>query len=454
MNRTRYVPTLVTTASLTVVFTGWCWSQSLSSPPSVAAIEAAFQKFWGAHSPAEAEAMVDPMLGTGISFDEAFQRLKTGRAYMPQKTGVVKAAYRSSKDVEYHYAVNVPPSYDPSRRYTVRFQLHGGIGGRNDNQPRGTGEIGPLAGAEQIYVIPYAWKDSAWWSNDQVENLTSILDALKRSYNIDENRVVIAGVSDGGTGAYFIAMRETTPFAGFLPLNGFIMVLAHHTIDDGRISPNNLLNKPMFVINGGKDRLYPVSEIEPFVKHLISKGVEIAYHPLPNAEHNTAWWPEMKDTFEKFVTDHARNPHPDTLTWETVDLSHNRAHWLVIDELGSVPDEARQMPDVNAVDELDPIARFTRGAVRLFWRANPTGRVDLVRTGNTIRATTKGVAAFTLLLSPDRFNFDQPIMVVANNQVVFQGRVERSPKTLLRWAARDNDRTMLYAAELQIKLPR
>jgi hypothetical protein len=162
----------------------------------------------------------------------------------------------------------------------------------------------------------------------------------------------------------------------------------------------------------------------------------------------------MKDTFEKFVTDHPRNPHPDTLTWETVDMSHNRAHWLVIDELGAVPGEARRMPDVNAVYEDDPIAKFTRGAVRLFWRSNPPGRVDLVRTGNTIRATTTGVATFTLLLSPDRFNFDQPITVVANDQVVFQERVERSIETLLRWAARDNDRTMLYAAELQIKLPR
>jgi hypothetical protein len=37
---------------------------------------------------------------------------------------------------------------------------------------------------------------------------------------------------------------------------------------------------------------------------------------------------------------------------------------------------------------------------------------------------------------------------------VFNGRVERNLKTLMHWAARDNDRTMLYGAELKIKLPR
>jgi hypothetical protein len=34
---------------------------------------------------------------------------------------------------------------------------------------------------------------------------------------------------------------------------------------------------------------------------------------------------------------------------------------------------------------------------------------------------------------------------------VFDGRVEPSLATLLKWAARDNDRTMLFAAELHIK---
>ena len=90
----------------------------------------------------------------------------------------------------------------------------------------------------------------------------------------------------------------------------------------------------------------------------------------------------------------------------------------------------------------------------LFSRPKPPGRVDLVRQGNTIEATAKGVSAFTLLLSPDKFDFNQPIKVVANGRPVLEGRIERNLKTLMKWAARDNDRTMLYAAELRIKLAR
>jgi hypothetical protein len=82
----------------------------------------------------------------------------------------------------------------------------------------------------------------------------------------------------------------------------------------------------------------------------------------------------------------------------------------------------------------------------------PSGRVDLVRDGNTVRATTRGVTRFTLLLSPDHFDFAKPITVVANDRTVFSGPVKKDLRTLLKWAAADNDRTMLFGAELHVTL--
>ena len=82
----------------------------------------------------------------------------------------------------------------------------------------------------------------------------------------------------------------------------------------------------------------------------------------------------------------------------------------------------------------------------LFARGGASGRVDLTRTANVITATTRGVAAFTLLLSPDQFDFGKPVKVVANGRTVFDGRVEKQVRTLLKYAASDNDRTMLFGA--------
>ena len=496
-----------------------------------AAAVPALDAFLGAASRDAAARLVDNIVRARVPFDDAYSRLQRGKVHGPQKTGVVRLHNRTSDGVEHHYVLNVPESYDPGRRYQVRFHLHGGVGARSTNAPVGAGTIGALAGAEQIYVIPYAWNEAPWWSDDQVLNLVEILDATKRLYNVDENRVVVSGVSDGGTGAYWVAMRETTPFASFLPLNGYWMVLASGDVDDGMVFANNLRNKPVFAVNGGRDRLYPTSVVDPHIAIMKRGGVTVDYHPQPEAGHNTAWWPDVKDAFETFVRDHPRQPLPDTLTWETSRTNTgNRAHWLIIDKLGVQPGDAKmadlndiEMPPVadfgvrasgmrvnqvaagsnaeqiglkagdavvrvngqslaagmDVADMLEDVAPGSRVTImvarnnlpvelsgtyapqiaagpprHLFARAAPTGRVDLTRSGNTVTATTRGVASFTLLLSPDQFDFASPVKVVANGRTVFDGKVEKQLRTLLKFAALDNDRTMLFGAELHIDLTR
>jgi hypothetical protein len=423
-----------------------------------AEIDAAFKKFWAAADPRAAARVANEIIELGVSFDEAHARLKRGRTYAADvPRGVVRLRHRFSLG-DFWYSVEVPKTYDPQRAYQVRIQLHGGVGGRTNGTIRGTGSIGALAGADQIYVLPAAWRDAPWWHDSQIENLRAILDTVKRRYNVDENRVTLAGVSDGATGTYYFAMRDTTPYASFDALNGALAVLQNSSIrSNGSLFPQNLVNKPYFIINGGRDRLYPISDVQPYVNHLMKSGVKIVYHPRPDGEHNTRWWPEEKDAFEAFVRDHPRKPLPDRLTWET-DLvgDVNRSHWLVIDKLMGNRDERPPLLDVNMFDrgpqeDLPKIYRIP--PTPLFPSRRPSGRVDLVREGNTIRATTRGVTQFTLLISPDVVDFAKPVKVIADDRVVFDGPVQTDLATLMKWAARDNDRTMLFGAEIGIKLP-
>jgi hypothetical protein len=492
------------------------------------AVDQAFDQFWNASSPDAAAKTVDAIVKSGVSFDDAVMRLKKGRTYRPDvPRGVVKLSHRIGND-DFPYMLDVPEHYDPAKKYQVRFQLHGGVG-RPDAAPRGNG-IGPLAGAEQIYVLPTAWSAAEWWTDRQLENLHEILDSVKRTYNVDENRVVLSGVSDGGTGTYYFSMRDTTPFASFLPLNGAIAVLRSSNVSvDGELFPNNFLNKPFFIVNGGRDPLYPTTLVEPYIRHMVEGGVTVKYLPQPEAVHNTAWWPDVKDTYEAFVREHPRTPVPETITWET-DLTPgtNRAHWLVIDKLSKPKPESDRLSDLNdlvaapvanfgirangtrvtavlsgsnaesfgiesddviiringrmipaGVDIVDLLSTYDAGSkmvivvsrqnepfelqgvfnpvdtprvVPMFPHRRPTGRVDLVRSGNTITARTKTVDTFTLLLSPDAFDFSKPVKVVANGTTVFEGRVTKSLATLLKWASRDNDRTLLVGAEVTVKL--
>ena len=184
--------------------------------------------------------------------------------------------------------------------------------------------------------MPYAWQDAPWWSGRQVENLRAILDLVKRTYNVDENRVVLSGVSDGGTGAYYTAMRDTTPFASFLPLNGFIMVLKNETSDaDGDLFPQQPARTSRCSSStAAAIRCTRRALVDPYIAHLKNAGVDLIYRPQPNAGHDTSWWPDLKESFERFVADHPRRPLPDTLSWESGPPNiPSRAHWLVIDRL-------------------------------------------------------------------------------------------------------------------------
>ena len=368
------------------------------------------------------------------TFDAEYARLKQGRVY---SKGVPKGTLKR-RHGGYNYWLVIPDAYDPTKKYQVRFQLHGGVM-RPESSLRGDGTV-RLPGAEQIYISPAGWSEAPWWSDQQVASLRAILEDVRREFNVDENRVVLSGVSDGGTGAYYIAMRDTTPYASFLPLNGYVLVLRSPELGiSGGLFLNNLRNKPLYIVNGGKDPLYPIDTVEPSIVHMNKGGVPIVYRPQVEAGHDTSWWDSLKADFEGFVRSHPRVPLPDKLTWEVSETrTWSRAHWLIIDKLGATPNDAKDLDDLNR-----------SGGLEVF-RNGRSGRVDLSRSGNTVTAVTRGVKEFTLLLSPDQFDLGKDVNVVVNGRVAFNGRVEKSVETLKKWAARDNDRTMLFAAELKI----
>jgi poly(3-hydroxybutyrate) depolymerase len=314
-------------------------------------LDSAWQAFWRAGSIKDASSEAEKLLKAGVTFDDAWTRLEAGRSYGSAPTG--ERSMRSTAAYDNH--VEVPAEYDPSRAWPVRVQLHGGVvrqdpeGGRRRRGNR-------IAGEPQIVVHPFAWADSAWWHASQVDNILWLVDRVKRQYNVDESRIYLTGTSDGGTGAYFLAMREPTPWSSVLPLIGHLAVLANPaTGADGQLYLSNLVNRPLFVVNGMRDPLYPAARVAPYVEAMQAAGATVIFRPQMNAGHDTSWWPAERALFERFVRDHPRPPHPALLSWETERVDrYNRIQWLVIDELG-VRSSDSVLADTNTVSErFDP----------------------------------------------------------------------------------------------------
>jgi poly(3-hydroxybutyrate) depolymerase len=346
--------------------------------------------------------------------------------------------------------LDVPANYDPAKAWPLRVSLHGGVG----RQPPGPADppARPLnnriVSDGELVLQPRAWFDSAWWTPDQLENLTRLIERVKRDYNVDESRVYVTGISDGGTGVYYLAMRYATPWAACMPLNGHPSVIANpDTGADGQLYPGNLFNCPLRIVNGGRDPLYPAGSVAPIIEMFKRTGAALQFQVYPDAGHDVSWWPQERARFEAFLAEHHRVAHPGKISWETERTDrYNRFRWLVIDRLGKRGSDVA-LADVNTFSPTPTMER------QLFDREKPSGRVDVVRSGNAFDVRSRGVQAFTLLISPDVVDMSQQVRITVNGRSVQDAIVKKDVATLTKWAARDLDRTMLYGAEIHVTVP-
>ena len=507
--------------------------------PQEDALDEAVAAFWAAASDDEIAAATAAVLAADPGVEEIWGRLRAGRPYAADVATGRQVLTRENRDgLEHGYVVRVPESYEPAVRYPLIVYLHGGVSRPRREDGTWWRREERLARDDAIVVAPASWNESLWWQDSQIENLAGVVNDLKRTWNVDENRVYLIGISDGATGAFYHAMKATTPWAAFIPLNGHPVVLANPASDvDGEMHATNLRNKPLFVVNGGRDPLYPAASVVPFLRLFQQAGVFLDFRPQPEAGHDTSWWDDEKPAMDAFMAERTRRPLPARLSWETERTDrYNRAHWLVITELGAVDGETDleaydtvtdgtsapplgidvigQMSDGSGLRVLEvgpdsmasaaglvdddtivevnglsapsvedlrqaligfaPGGRIPlvarRGVERLemtleypavaaprgrpaFPRTRAPGRVELDQRRNAVTAYTRGVRRFTLLISPEQFDFTQPITVAVNGVTAFDGLVEPDVEALLRWAAIDQDRTALYGAELDIVVP-
>ncbi len=502
------------------------------------ALDRAFERFWAAEKRGAMSRASEGILALEPDFADLLARLEAGRPYSDRvKTGRLLR----SRLTHFHYLLLVPSSYDPARRYPLRFYLHGGVNRPAPRRRDGSWWRGDPEATDEdhLVVVPVAWNEAMWWHQNQAESLPAILQAVRREYNVDENRTSLLGISDGGTGAYFHALTGPTPWATFVSLIGHARVLANPTLGvNSQLYSSNLAGRAIYAVNGGKDPLYPTAVVEPMMRHFAALGAEVVFRPKPQAGHDLSWLSEEQQAIESFLNSHPRDPLPDRLSWETDNVKRRgRYHWLRITELGSTqgdselpdPDVFPNLPQLNLgflpvrqesslpgvlvasverrsasaragikpgdrllrvgetpvadlqalATELDrqgnfgqtldltidrqgrqlqltlqlPAAPRGQAPAQIFPRKRPTGRVDVVRNGSHIAALSRGVRRFKLLLSPRQFDLAQPIRVTVNGRVAFHGQVVIDPATLLRLAVIDQDRTQLYAAELEIEVP-
>jgi phospholipase/carboxylesterase len=111
-------------------------------------------------------------------------------------------------------------------------------------------------------------------------NLARILDFVRGRWNVDPARLLLSGMSDGGTFCYVSGLEAASPFTHLAPVAATFHPLMAEMADAGR-----LRGLPIFLVHGRLDWMFPVHLARQARDALAAAGAEVAYHELEDLSH-------------------------------------------------------------------------------------------------------------------------------------------------------------------------
>jgi phospholipase/carboxylesterase len=217
----------------------------------------------------------DFFLDPALHDDEALK----GRLAVPRSddTGIIHD--RNEVGSRGGFSLYVPEYYTPDRAWPLVMALHGGSGnGRNFlwSWLRDARSFGA------ILVAPTATGPTwALMGNDaDTPNLHRILDEVRSRWNIDSKRLLLTGMSDGGTFCYVTGLESASPFTHLAPVAATFHPLMAQLADAERIR-----DLPIYLVHGLLDWMFPVQVARHTRDALCAAGANVTYREIDDLSH-------------------------------------------------------------------------------------------------------------------------------------------------------------------------
>ena len=177
------------------------------------------------------------------------------------------------------FSLYVPEYYSPDRAWPLVVALHGGSG-------NGRGFLWSwLRDARSfgaILVAPTATGHTWALMGEDVDtpNLVRILDFVQSRWNVDSKRLLLTGMSDGGTFSYVSGLEGTSPFTHLAPVAATFHPLMAETADAKR-----LRGLPIHIVHGRLDWMFPVQVARQTQQLLTVAGADVTYREIDDLSH-------------------------------------------------------------------------------------------------------------------------------------------------------------------------
>ncbi len=352
--------------------------------------------------------------------------IRAGRPYGPQPVGIFLHERLMLRTRTYQYSLYVPESYRPADSYGLVVCLHG-AGFSGDAyierwQPRLTDRY--------ILVCP-SYPMGAWYTRRAEEVVLAVIREVERRYHVDPDRVFLTGMSNGGIGAWLIGMHHAPLFAGIAPMASGL---------DDVLFPflENLRSTPVYIIHGARDEVMPVELSRRLDKELTHLGYPHIYrehdgvHPMAGGH----FFPreELPALVYWFDSQH-RTAIPTAFT-VVRDASHlTPFSWIRIDATDRIASFSEDLVDKHDEDI----------------RAKSYARLQVeISAPNHIDVRTDHVRQYTLFLNESLVDLTQPVRVLTNGALSYEGLVAPSIDTLLSQSRLRKDPGQIFPVQLTV----
>jgi len=177
------------------------------------------------------------------------------------------------------FSIYVPETYDPAVAAPLVMALHGGSGnGRaflwswlRDARARGAILVAPTA-------IGRTWAITG--PDPDTPNLARILDEVAGRWTIDRTRLLLTGMSDGGTFSYVSGLEPASPFTHLAPVSA-----AFHPMLASYAEPARLTGLPIHIVHGALDWMFPIDMAREAARSLGLAGAAVTYVEIDDLSH-------------------------------------------------------------------------------------------------------------------------------------------------------------------------
>ena len=125
------------------------------------------------------------------------------------------------------------------------------------------------------------------------KDVMTVLDMMRKEFNVDERRIYIMGHSMGGSGTLYLASKYPQIWAAAAP------IAPPGAGGPGVAESLGMSKLPTFVVQGDADTLVPVAGTRAFIDRLKAQNAVYEYLEIPGATHDITGIPEIYKFFEK-----------------------------------------------------------------------------------------------------------------------------------------------------------